>query len=295
MTVADATPDFEQVDRNDRAFLGHPKGLGFLGFTEGCERFSYYSMQTLLVLYMVNYLLVPGRMDNVVGLRWMQAHVYHGISGQPLASAIFGTYTALVYLTPIFGGMIADKWLGRHRTLIVGGVLMAIGHFLMALEPAFIFALVALLLGVGAFKGNIATQVGELYSETDLRRAMAFQIFYIFINVSVIAAPLVSGTLGQKVGWHYGFGCAGVVMVAGLVLYLAGQRWLPADLGVAARPRGQLFGRALAGAAGIAIVAIAWLALSGILFSSLLSGAIAAIVLLSALYFFLTRSLGPGD
>src|SRR5438309_4162576 len=226
MTIADATPDLEQVDRHDRAFLGHPKGLGFLGFTEACERFSYYSMQTLLVLYMVNYLLVPGRMDNVLGLRWLQANVYHGIEGQPLASAIFGTYTALVYFTPIFGGIIADKWLGRNTTLIVGGILMAIGHFLMAIEPAFLLALLSLLLGVGAFKGNIATQVGALYGPNDLRRAMAFQIFYIFINVSVIVAPLVSGTLGQKVGWHYGFGCAGVVMIIGLFIYLAGRRYL---------------------------------------------------------------------
>ena len=229
MTVADAQPDLEHLDRSDRAFLGHPKGLGYLGFTEGCERFSYYSMQTLLVLYMVNYLLVPGRMENVVGLDWLNAHVYPGLSGQPLASAIFGTYTALVYLTPILGGIIADKWLGRNVTLITGGVLMAIGHFQMAIEPAFLLALLALLLGVGAFKGNIATQVGALYGPNDLRRAMAFQIFYIFINVSVIAAPLVSGTLGQKVGWHYGFGCAGVVMVLGLIIYLAGQKHLPAD------------------------------------------------------------------
>ena len=229
MTVADATPEFEQVDRNDRAFLGHPKGLGYLGFTEACERFSYYSMQTLLPLYMVNYLLVPARMDHVIGLNWLQAHVYGGLQGQPLESAIFGTYAALVYLTPIAGGIIADKWFGRNRTLIAGGILMAIGHFLMAIQPAFLFALLFLLLGVGAFKGNIATQVGALYGPNDLRRAMAFQIFYIFINVSVIAAPLVSGTLGQKVGWHYGFGCAGIVMVLGLLLYLSGRRYLPAD------------------------------------------------------------------
>ena len=229
MSVADATPDYEVGTNEDRAFLGHPKGLGYLGFTEGCERFSYYSMQTLLVLYMVNYLLVPERMNNVVGLRWLQANVYHGISGQPLASAIFGTYTALVYATPIVGGIIADKWLGRNKTLIVGGVLMAIGHFLMAIQPAFVFALVALLLGVGAFKGNIATQVGALYGPSDLRRAMAFQIFYIFINVSVIVAPLISGTLCQKVGWHYGFGCAGVVMVLRLLIYLSGRRYLPAE------------------------------------------------------------------
>ncbi|MES2120375.1 MAG: peptide MFS transporter [Pseudomonadota bacterium] len=226
MSVAEATPDLEHADRSDRAFLGHPKGLGYLGFTEGCERFSYYSMQTLLVLYMVNYLLVPGRMDQVAGLNWLQTHVYHGLTGQPLASAIFGTYTSLVYLTPIFGGMIADRWLGRDLTLIIGGVLMALGHFLMAIESAFVFALIALVLGVGAFKGNIATQVGALYGPNDMRRAMAFQIYYIFINVSVIIAPLVSGTLGQRLGWHYGFGCAGVVMVIGLGIYLKGRRWL---------------------------------------------------------------------
>jgi len=229
MSVAEATPDYEIGTHDDRAFLGHPKGLGYLGFTEACERFSYYSMQTLLILYMVNYLLVPGRIEHVVGLDWLNAHVYPGLSGQPLASAIFGTYTALVYLTPIAGGIIADKWLGRNRTLIMGGVLMAIGHFLMAIQPAFLLALLALLLGVGAFKGNIATQVGALYGPNDLRRAMAFQIFYIFINVSVIAAPLISGTLGQKVGWHYGFGCAGVVMVLGLLLYLSGRKYLPAE------------------------------------------------------------------
>lgn len=229
MTVADATPDLEHIDRSDRAFLGHPKGLGFLSFTEACERFSYYSMQTLLVLYMVNYLLVPGRMEQVIGLDWLRATVWPGLEGQPLASAIFGAYTALVYLTPIFGGIIADRWLGRTPTLILGGVLMAIGHFLMAFEPAFLLALFSLLLGVGAFKGNIASQVGALYGQNDLRRAMAFQIFYIAINVSVIAAPLVSGTLGQKVGWHYGFGCAGVVMVLGLIIYLSGRKWLPAD------------------------------------------------------------------
>src|SRR5437868_10451182 len=229
MTVAEATPDYEVGTHDDRAFLGHPKGLGFLGFTEACERFSYYSMQTLLVLYMVNYLLLPGRMEKVVGLEWMQAHVYHGIQGQPLASAIFGPYTSLDHLTPIFGGIISNNCLGRNKTLIVGGILMAIGHFLMAIQPAFLLALLALLLGVGAFKGNIATQVGALYGPNDLRRAMAFQIFYIFINVSVIAAPLISGTLGQKVVWHYGFGCAGVVMVLGLFIYLAGRRYLPAE------------------------------------------------------------------
>src|SRR3954454_17067289 len=248
MSVSEATPDLEQADRHDRAFLGHPKGLGYLGFTEGCERFSYYSMQTLLVLYMVNYLLLPGRIEHVIGLEWLRSWHYEGLDGQPLSSAIFGDYTSLVYLMPILGGIIADQLTGRRIALIAGALVMALGHFLMAFEGAFLFALLVLIVGVGLFKGNIATQVGELYSERDLRRAMAFQIFYIFINVSVIAAPLISGTLGQEVVWHYGFGCAGVVIVLGLAIYLSGQKWLPADLGVADQDRGKLIGRVVAGA-----------------------------------------------
>lgn len=229
MTVAEATPELDDVAaRNDRASLGHPKGLGYLSVVEGCERFSYYSMQTLLVLYMVNYLL-PERFDAVAGLGWLQEWRYGGKEGQPLASAIFGDYTALVYLTPILGGIAADRWLGRRAALIAGGAIMALGHFLMAFEGTFLLALLSLVVGVGLFKGNIASQVGELYKESDLRRAMAFQIFYIAINVSVIAAPLVSGTLGENVGWHWGFGTAGVVMVVGLLVYIFAGPWLPAD------------------------------------------------------------------
>ena len=230
MTVAEATPELTAVaDRNDRAFLGHPKGLGYLAFVEGCERFSYYSMQTLLVLYMVKYLLLPDHIGSVIGLEWLRSWHYEGLDGQPLSSAIFGDYTSLVYLTPIIGGVLADRWLGRRLAIVAGGTFMAIGHFLMAFEGMFLFALLALIIGVGLFKGNMASQVGELYKPNDLRRAMAFQIFYIAINVSVIAAPLISGTLGEKVGWHWGFGTAGVVMVGGLLLYLAARPWLPAD------------------------------------------------------------------
>jgi proton-dependent oligopeptide transporter, POT family len=236
MSIAEATPDLEHENRNDRAFLGHPKGLGYLAFVEGCERFSYYSMQTLLTLYMVNYLLLPGRLENVVGLEWLRVNHYGGLSGQPLSSAIFGDYTSLVYLTPIIGGIIADRFIGRRAALIAGGIIMSLGHFLMAFEHMFVFALLALIVGVGLFKGNIASQVGALYKETDLRRAMAFQIFYVAINVSVIIAPLVSGTLGEKVGWHWGFGSAGVVMVGGLLLFLAGQKYLPDN---APRAKGQ--------------------------------------------------------
>ena len=172
---------------------------------------------------------------------------------------------------------------------------MALGHFLMAFEGAFLFALLALIVGVGLFKGNIATQVGELYSENDLRRAMAFQIFYIFINVSVIIAPLISGTLGQKVGWHYGFGCAGVVMVLGLAIYLSGRKSLPPDLAVADRDPKQLIGRIIAGAIGIAALVLFWLMISGILFSNWIVGTLSAAVMIGALYWFLTRNLGQEE
>lgn len=214
---------------DDRAFLGHPKGLGFLAIVEGCERFSYYSMQTLLVLYMVKYLLKPEHIGGVIGLEWLRSWHYVGLAGQPLSSAIFGDYTSLVYLTPILGGLIADRWAGRRTAMILGAVIMSVGHFLMAIEGAFLFALLSLLVGVGLFKGNIASQVGELYEAGDLRRATAFQIFYMAISGSVIVAPLIAGTLGERVGWHYGFGAAGIVMVLGLLLYLRAGPWLPAE------------------------------------------------------------------
>jgi POT family proton-dependent oligopeptide transporter len=295
MTVAEATPDLEQGDRSDRAFLGHPKGLGFLGFTEACERFSYYSMQTLLVLYMVQYLLLPEHIGHVAGLGWLRAWHYPGLSGQPLSSAIFGDYTSLVYLTPILGGIIADKLTGRKVALIAGGLFMVLGHFLMAIEGAFLFALMSLIVGVGLFKGNIATQVGDLYAENDLRRAMAFQIFYIFINVSVIIAPLIAGTLGQNVGWHYGFGCAGVVMVLGLAIYLWGRPSLPKDVAAGEGEPGKLIGLVIAAAVGIAALVLFWLAISGFLFASWTSGTVAAVLMVAALYFALTRNLARSD
>lgn len=216
------------ADRNDRAFFGHPKGLGYLSFSEAFERFSYYGMQALLVLYMVKYLLLPGNFERVWLLKPLQS-MLGGLEGQPLASAIFGLYTSLVYLTPILGGLIADRWLGRRRTVLAGAITMAVGHFLMAFEPAFLLAMLCLIIGTGLFKGNIASQVGGLYGEEDNRRASAFQIFYLGINAGVIASPLIVGTLGEKVGWHWGFGAAGVGMLIGLVIYIAGTRHLPKD------------------------------------------------------------------
>src|SRR5437763_2743542 len=218
---------------NDRSFIGHPRGLGYIAFAEAWERFSYYGMQTLLVLYMVNRLLHPGHVERIAGFgpfRHVLEIIYrHPLDIQPLSSAIFGLYTGLVYLTPIIGGVIADRWLGRTRTITIGASLMAIGHFLMAFDFSFLLALLCLLMGVGCFKGNLASQVGALYTTGDNRRADAFQIYYIFINAGVIASPLITGTLGEKVGWHYGFGAAGVGMVLGLIIYLSGRKHLPPD------------------------------------------------------------------
>jgi len=216
----------------DRAFLGHPRGLGFLVFAEAWERFSYYGMQSLLVLYMSQQLLLPGHVGNIAGFaafRGAIESVYGALSPLALASVIFGLYAGGVYLTPIAGGLIADRLLGRTRTVAIGATLMALGHFLMAFDVSFLIALACLLAGVGCFKGNIASQVGELYAADDLRRADAFQLYFIGINVAVIVAPLICGTLGQKVAWHWGFGAAGVGMLAGLAVYLAGRKWLPAD------------------------------------------------------------------
>ena len=229
MTVAEATPDLDDmVDRHDRAFLGHPKGLGYLAFTEAWERFSFYGMQALLVLYMVNFLLLPGEVEDVAGIEQLRA-LYGGIDGQPFASAIFGTYAASVYLTPILGGWLADRVLGKRRTVLLGAVTMALGHFLMAFNVTFLLAMLCLILGSGMFKGNIASQVGSLYRPEDLRRADAFQIFYLGINAGVIASPLIVGTLGETVGWHYGFGAAGIGMLIGLAIYVAGQKHLPRE------------------------------------------------------------------
>ena len=229
------------VADGDRAFLGHPKALGYLAFTEAWERFSFYGMQSLLVLYMVNQLLLPGHIENVAGFPAFRGFIegMYGreLSTQALASAIFGLYAGFVYLTPILGGILADRLLGKTATILTGAVLMAAGHFLMAFDVSFLLALACLILGCGCFKGNIASQVGGLYGEGDLRRADAFQIFYLGINFGVIAAPLVAGTLGEKVGWHYGFGVAGVGMLVALVIYLTGRRHLPPDPPMSSIPK----------------------------------------------------------
>ena len=169
-----------------KQLFGHPRALAFLFGTEMWERFSYYGMRALLVLYLVKYVLLPGHSDHVIGLATLRSgfeSVFGPLETQPLASTIYGSYTSLVYLTPILGGLIADRVLGQRRTVVIGAVLMAIGHFMMAFEPLLLFALLTLILGNGAFKPNISTQVGELYAPGDPRRDRAFSIFYVGINI----------------------------------------------------------------------------------------------------------------
>src|SRR5262249_28616982 len=151
--------------RRDTVFLGHPGGLGWLSFCEFWERFSYYGMQALLVLYMTHSLLLPGHVEHVLGFgpfRRAVESVYCPPSPQALGSAVFGLYAGLVYLTPIGGGFVADRMIGRTATVTIGAVLMVLGHFLMAFDWSFLVALTCLMLGVGCFKGNISSQVGDL-------------------------------------------------------------------------------------------------------------------------------------
>jgi POT family proton-dependent oligopeptide transporter len=232
MPVAQSATAPARGDASAHTLFGHPKGLAFLFATEMWERFSYYGMRAVLILYMVKYLLHPGAVESVVGLLGLKAaleSVFGPLDVQPFASLIYGWYTALVYLTPIFGGLLADRLIGQRRTVTIGALLMAIGHFMMAVESLFLFALLALILGNGCFKPNISTQVGGLYAPGDPRRDRAYSVFYVGINLGAFLAPLVCGTLGEEVGWHYGFGAAGVGMLIGLATYLWGTRHLPPD------------------------------------------------------------------
>src|SRR5215813_7184684 len=212
--------------------FGHPRALSFLFATEMWERFSYYGMRALLTLYMVNYLFQPERIDTVIGLSGLKRMLeipFGPLDIQPFSSLIYGPYTGLVYLTPIFGGILADRVLGHRRTVVLGASLMAVGHFMMAFEPLFLFALLFLILGNGAFKPNMSAQVGDLYAPGDPRRDRAYSIFYVGINLGAFLAPLVCGTLGEKAGWHFGFAAAGIGMTLGLMIYLYAGPTLPPD------------------------------------------------------------------
>src|SRR5689334_22105760 len=195
---------------DDRALLGHPRGLGLLFITEMWERFSYYGMRAILVLYLVN------------ALKWDTAH----------ATNLYGTYTMLAFLTPVIGGYLADRYIGTRRSLVIGGIVIAMGHFTMAIPgmTTFYAGLALIIIGTGFFKSNVSTMVGQIYREGDPRRDSGFTIFYMGINSGAFLGPLVCGGLAQNpsLGWHYGFAAAGVGMILGLIGYVWGRdRYLP--------------------------------------------------------------------
>lgn len=228
----------------DDVFLGHPKGLFYLAFTEAWERFSYYGMTALLVLYMVNQLLLPGHVEHIVGFESFRAaieSVVGPLSTQALASQIFGLYAGLVYFTPLLGGLIADRWIGQRTAVVIGALAMSAGHLAMAFDQSFLLALLLLVIGSGFLKGNISAQVGGLYPRSDeARRTRGFAIFSTGINFGAVVGPLLCGLLAQVYGWHTGFGVAAIFMLAGLATYLIGFRHLPARVARRAGEHGHL-------------------------------------------------------
>jgi POT family proton-dependent oligopeptide transporter len=186
-------------------WFGQPKGLTILFLTQMWEQFSYYGMRALLIYYMTRELLL----------------------GQEKASLIYGAYTATAYFTPIFGGIIADRWLGKRRAVILGATIMAAGHFMMSFDALLYFALATIALGNGLFLPTLPSQINDLYEAGDPKRGRAYNIYYVGINIGGFLAPLICGTLGEMYGWHAGFAAAGVGMLAGLGIYLGGGAYLP--------------------------------------------------------------------
>jgi proton-dependent oligopeptide transporter, POT family len=201
---------------SQKQWFGHPRGLATLFFTEMWERFSYYGMRAILILYMVGSTQQPG-------LGFPEGR----------SARIYGLYTMLVYLMGIPGGFLADRYLGHYRAVLIGGIIIACGHFSMAVPslPFFFLGLCLIILGTGLLKPNVSTIVGTLYTRDDPRRDSGFSIFYMGINTGAFISPLICGWLGQKVNWHFGFAAAGVGMVFGLIQYVAGRKYLvPASL-----------------------------------------------------------------
>jgi POT family proton-dependent oligopeptide transporter len=211
MSPAPARAPAAVLASDDRAFFGHPRGLSTLFFTEMWERFSYYGMRALLILFMT---AAPA----TGGLGFDTAS----------AGAVYGLYTSMVYLTSLPGGWIADRLIGQRRAVLYGGVLIASGHFSLAVPSlsTFYLGLVLIVIGTGLLKGNISVLVGQLYQPDDKRRDAGFSIYYMGINLGAFLAPLVCGFLGQRISWHAGFAAAGVGMVLGVIQYLIGGRHL---------------------------------------------------------------------
>jgi len=230
--------------RSKPEFAGHPKGLYMLFFAEMWERFSYYGMRALLIFYLTQ----------------------HWLFSDGQSTLIYGAYTSLVYITPVLGGYLADRYLGQRKAVLFGGILLAFGHGFMAVEGVggqadstinvFWLALALIIVGSGFLKANISVMVGQLYRLTDLRRDSAYTIFYMGINVGAALGTILVGYLGQRVGWSYGFGLAGIGMIAGLVVFVLGKKVL---LGAGEAPAAiSRQKEMLIYATGVAAVAVMW-------------------------------------
>lgn len=218
--------------RTAKTFLGHPRGLFFLFSTELWERYAYYGMVAILVLYMQKHLFQPGHAEHVLGygpmkrgLEW----IYGPLSAQAMASHVYGVYILLSYAAPTLGGIVADRFLGQRKAVLFGATFLSAGYFAMSFEALFFVGFPLVFLGNGLFKPNISTQVGNMYEPGDLKRDSAFSIFYVGINIGGILGPLICGYLGEDVGWPFGFIAAGVGIAGGLVIYMRGLRELPLD------------------------------------------------------------------
>ena len=232
------------ASKRDPEALGHPKGLYMLFFAEMWERFSYYGMRALLIFYLTQHWLFNDSKSNL----------------------IYGAYTSLVYITPVLGGYLADRYLGQRRAVLFGGILLMFGHFLMAVEGVggqddptinvFWSALAVIIVGSGFLKANISVMVGQLYSLTDKRRDPAYTIFYMGINLGAAVGTILVGYLGVTVGWSYGFGLAGIGMLAGLVVFVLGRSALR-GAGEAPAPLAKSTEWTLYGV-GIGAVAVIW-------------------------------------
>jgi POT family proton-dependent oligopeptide transporter len=221
-----------------RELFGHPIGLSVLFFTEMWERFCFYGMRALLALYVAHHLARPDVASTVPGFYAVRdglERVFGKLDDEQFADQIYGLYTAFVYLTPLFGGILADRWLGQRKSVFIGAVVMAVGEFMLMRDALFFPALVVLIVGVGFLKSNISTQVGALYSKGDERRDRAFNVFYVGINLGAWLSPYICGTLGQSKDaagnehWAWGFGSAGVGMLVGIAIYSWGQKYLAPD------------------------------------------------------------------
>ena len=220
------------VQTGQEQLFGHPRGLTVIATTHLWERFSFWGMQVLLMLYMTKYLLLPEHAREVLGLTSFRAalvSVFGPMTDLAFAAQIAGLYSGLLYGTPLIGAWLGDRVLGRTRTVTIGCLMMSAGHLAMASEHFFLVALALIILGGGGVIGNMSAQIGLLYAPDDHRRTRAFGIYLITLNIGALIAPLIIGTLGEKVSWHWGFGAAGIGMVIGLITYLSGRKYLPPD------------------------------------------------------------------